>query len=117
MSLRRIGILSLLLVMTGCAARSASLVSRHNDEAALLPIPADLQEDIGRAERIGLQLYLLDKAAWIATDVLREHVGKLEDAGIGGYLPLREGDDEGHDKDRFWSCSSAKTIQERSPTR
>ena len=93
----------LLFMFAGCAASPAPGRSQPNQDQhrSELPIPTDLQEHIERAEQIGVQLYLLDKAAAIGTDVLRDKLGNLESQGLGGYLPLREGDEQGRDKDSF----------------
>lgn len=97
--LRRVAALSILALMSACVAPSASVRLQHVEEPQ--PIPADLLEQVGRAERMGFELHIFDKATWIATDVFQEHVGSLQAAHIGGYLPLREGDDEGRAKDSF----------------
>jgi len=93
----------LLLMLAGCTASVLPPRSqqKQSEERFELPIPTDLREHIERAEQVGRQLYLLDKVAAIGTDVLRERLGKLEGAGLEGYLPLREGDDEGRPKDSF----------------
>lgn len=92
-----------LLVLAGCAASSSAPRSQAGAfaERAELPIPEDLRREIELAEAIGVELYLLDHVAAIGTDVLREKVGAIEGLGLGGYLPLREGDDTGQMKNSF----------------
>jgi hypothetical protein len=60
-----------------------------------------LRDEIAKASAIGSQLYVLDKVAAIGTDVLLANVKDVEGQGLAGYLPLREGDDEGRPKDSF----------------
>src|SRR5574337_67543 len=65
------------------ASMCRSVGSVHPQDAeSPLPIPADLREQVEHAERMGFDLYIFDKAAWIATDGLQEHVGNLQNAGI-----------------------------------
>ena len=55
---------------------------------ARAPIPADLRQQVARASEIGKQLYFLDKAAAIGTDVLLQHVSNPGKRGLAGYLSL-----------------------------
>lgn len=52
------------------------------------PIPLDLRQQVARASDIGKQLYFLDKAAAIGTDVLLERVSDPEKRGLADYLSL-----------------------------
>jgi hypothetical protein len=65
------------------------------------PIPSDLSANIARSVEIGKQLYVLDKVAALGTDVLFANEQHPEKQGVVGYLPLREGDDEGRPRDSF----------------
>jgi hypothetical protein len=102
-----------LALASGCAAPAARVPSQSSQADRFLPIPADLRERAELAEDIGAQLYVLDKAAWIATDVLEAKVGNLETAGIGGYLPLREGDSTGKPVDSFIVSFFSSTARDR----
>lgn len=66
-----------------------------------IPIPAALVPHVRQAEEVGRFLYVQDKAAAAATDVLREKIGDLRKSNLGGYLPLRERDDNGRPKDSW----------------
>jgi hypothetical protein len=61
-----------------------------------LPIPSDLQPHIERALALGQEIYEHDWASARGTDVLVERLGTLEGKGLGGYLSVRAGDDEGN---------------------
>ncbi len=50
---------------------------------------------------MGRQLYELDKVSAIATDTLIERVPNFRDAGVAGYLPVREASGDGRPKDSF----------------
>jgi hypothetical protein len=95
-------LMSAALATLGCATAPAA--NRPDDKASVpeeLPIPHDLRDHIGRSSAIGRQLYVLDKVAAIGTDVLVENIKTLEGKGLGGYIPLREGTDEGALKDSY----------------
>jgi len=66
-----------------------------------MPIPADLRDEIRHAEDIGRQLYVLDKVAAIATDVLVARVPNFRDDKLAGYIPSREGTEDGRPKDSY----------------
>ncbi|MBN2319960.1 MAG: hypothetical protein JXR49_12815 [Acidobacteria bacterium] len=46
-------------------------------------------------------IYLLDKVAALATDSLLEHVSDPKNTGVAGYLPFREGTEDGKPKDSY----------------
>lgn len=99
MSPSRCVLLVSVLVASACAPASPS---RPGPRVATppLPIPPDLREEVQFAEEIGHELYLLDKAAAIATDVLAaEHKGFGE---LGGYLPFQAGDESGRPQAAFY---------------
>jgi hypothetical protein len=58
------------------------------DVANPLPIPEDLRAEVEDARRLGTLIYLHDRAAAIATDVMFAHIRSPEAYGIGGYLTL-----------------------------
>ena len=66
-----------------------------------LPIPVDLAQHIQESIAIGRELYFLDKASAIGTDVLRENVPEPGTRGLGGWLTVRNGDDHGKVLDSF----------------
>lgn len=96
----------LVILIGGCAAPTSerkpalppivSIVS-----APEVPIPENLREPVKRAEDIGRQLYYLDKVTAMGTDALLERIGRSGTKGLGGYLPLREVDEEGRPKDSW----------------
>ena len=45
--------------------------SKPADVPAVKPVPAELQAAVTRAEFLGRELYLHDRAAWLATDAMR----------------------------------------------
>jgi hypothetical protein len=60
-----------------------------------LPIPADLAPQVQEAIDLGRQLYVLDKASAIGTDALRENVPDFASRGLGGWITLQNGDEQG----------------------
>lgn len=60
-----------------------------------------MREQVRRSEEIGRQIYLLDKASAIATDVLMARVPDFRNKNLGGYLPFREGDEAANLKPSF----------------
>src|SRR6187551_3673860 len=63
--------------------------------AAVAPMPPDLQAPVAQSCAIGRELYALDQAAAIGTDVLRANVPEPQRGGVAGYIPLQEGDATG----------------------
>ena len=95
-----------LVLLVGCASSpnprpAGSPPASTSETASDMPMPPDLVEDVKRSSEIGRQLYLLDKAAAIGTDVLLANVPDAQSRGIAGYLPLREGDATGRPVDSF----------------
>jgi hypothetical protein len=92
-----------LLAFSGCspAPNQAGATSAEGVPDKEQPIPADLKPLVERSIQIGVQIYLLDKAAAIGTDVLLANVKDPETKNLGGYLPFREGDDAGKPLDSY----------------
>jgi hypothetical protein len=91
----------ILLLTLGCVASPPPLPSLGKGVAHELPIPQDLREQIRRSCEIGRQIYVLDKVAAIGTDVLLENVKDVRSLGLGGYLPVQEGDEDGKPRQSF----------------
>jgi hypothetical protein len=53
-------------------------------------IPDDLHEQVELARKIGVNLYLQDKASAIGTDVMLAHLSPAERSALRGYLTIRE---------------------------
>ena len=100
-SMRTILLGMTLLLTLGCATAPERPPSKGKSVAHQLPIPQDLREQIRRSCEIGRQLYVLDKVAAIGTDVLLENVKDLQGRGIGGYIPVQEGDEDGRPRQSF----------------
>ena len=66
-----------------------------------LPIPSDLAPHIAESIELGRQLYFLDKASAIGTDVVRDQVPDFGSRGVGGWLTVRMADDAGKPADAF----------------
>ncbi len=65
----------------------APTTARAEDDDAPKPIPAELQAAVTRAEFLGRQLYLHDRAAWLATDaMLADKRAKALKTRIGGWV-------------------------------
>ena len=62
----------------------AAITGSDPPAAADRPIPADLVEAVGRAERVGRALYEQDQVSAVGTDVLIENLGSLRNKNIGG---------------------------------
>lgn len=60
--------LLLSIILLGVAPLAAQ--SKAGEPPAGMPVPADLQPAVTRAEFLGRQLYLHDRAAWLATDAM-----------------------------------------------
>jgi hypothetical protein len=82
------------LPTVGCAANTPAASHAPPPPAAAAPpvekVPPELRADIERAERLGRQIYLYDKASAIGTDALLEKMKSLDGLHLGGYLPLLE---------------------------
>ena len=61
--------------------------SKESAPSAETPVPADLQAAVTRAEFLGRQLFLHDRAAWLATDAMLadKRMRPLQDR-IGGWI-------------------------------
>jgi len=88
-----------LLVVGSCASSQKSV--EVPTARASLSVPKDLHADVELATAVGRQLYVLDKVAAIGTDVVLTKVPDLGSRGLGGYIQLREADEDGHPKDSF----------------
>jgi hypothetical protein len=66
-----------------------------------LPIPADLAPHIQESIELGLQLYFLDNASAVGTDVVVANVPNLRERGVGGWLTLRSADESGQPTPSF----------------
>jgi hypothetical protein len=94
----------LLLVGCGPSASSpppASSPPAKSGESEGMPMPPELVADVERSCVIGRQLYVLDRAAALGTDVLMANVPDAQSRGVAGYLPLREGDASGRPVDSY----------------
>jgi hypothetical protein len=68
--------------------------------AALLAVPADAAPKLSKDEQAKLEaiaergrlIFELDRAAWVATDDLREQLPNFAEAGVRGYVIEREAD-------------------------
>jgi hypothetical protein len=63
-----------------------------------LTIPSNLRIHVEQSEAIGGMLYLQDKASAIGTDVMLENTTEDERRPIGGYLTMRESEEDGTPK-------------------
>ncbi len=100
---KRIAIACILLSANLISASFVCAQSSEEPAAALkeLPIPVELKDEITRISEVGKMIYVLDKAAAIATDSLLEHVADPKKAGVAGYLPFLEGTEDGTPKDSY----------------
>lgn len=102
----RVAAAALVTLLCACATTPAPSPAPAANDAkpatpTTLPIPEDLRVSIQRARDIGSQLYILDKVAAIGTDVLMERVPDFRAKNLGGYLPVREADDDGRPTDAY----------------
>lgn len=93
-TMRELGVIFVTVVLAGCATTQSS-GSPTQGSRGRLAVPAELQPRIEQSIALGREIYLQDKAAAIGTDVLIDRLGSLEDKGLGGYLTVRESDDDG----------------------
>lgn len=63
------------------------------------PIPEDLRGAVEQSVKLGVALYIHDKAAAIGTDVLQENAKSLGELSLGGYLTMQEADEQGTPRD------------------
>lgn len=66
---------------------TAPAQAQDKDDDAPQPIPAEMQPAVTQAEFLGRQLYLHDRAAWLATDAMLadKRMRKLQKS-VGGWL-------------------------------
>jgi hypothetical protein len=55
-----------------------------------MTIPDDLRGQVEFARRLGVNLYLQDKASAIGTDAMLAHVSSIDRRALGGYFTVRE---------------------------
>jgi hypothetical protein len=94
--------LACVLVVGSCAAPSATKAPSGGPVGQRSAIPADLKGAVELSSAIGAELYLQDKASWIGTDAMLEKIGAEDREAIGGYVTIRDGDEEGRPKSS-WS--------------
>ncbi len=70
MPLRRLMFATLVSIALLAMLTTAPAHAQDKDDDAAQPIPADLQPAVTQAEFLGRQLYLHDRAAWLATDAM-----------------------------------------------
>jgi hypothetical protein len=82
-----------ILILFGLQACAA----RPKPEPAYRPIPTDLQQQIQRSIDFGRRIYFQDRVSAIGTDVVFANISESEKAGLGGYLTVRDGYDDGRE--------------------
>lgn len=118
-ALTRALFLSLLMpVSMSCASaqpRTSATSARTNAQpkASEPEIPADLRQEIARACAIGRELYVFDKVSALATDVLVAEVPDFASRGVGGYIPMQEGDASGQPTASFLVTFFTRTLPPR----
>lgn len=70
MSLRRWMFAPLVSIALLAMLVTAPTHAQDKDDDAPQPIPAEMQPAVTQAEFLGRQLYLHDRAAWLATDAM-----------------------------------------------
>jgi hypothetical protein len=96
-AMRRL-LVGLCILAFACGHKAASAPEQTRAvERRTFPIPDDLKAKVELSSRLGAALYLQDKAAAIATDVMFENLPKIgmRSAGIAGYLALQDGTEDG----------------------
>lgn len=61
-----------------------------------LPIPSDLVAEVEQARALGSRLFVLDSSTAVAWDALEAELGPLQQAGLGHFLAVLGGDQEGN---------------------
>jgi hypothetical protein len=77
------------------ATRTPPAARADAERERSLPTPPELAPKIEESVEYGYAIYLQDKASAIGTDVLVGKLGSLEGHGLGGYITIREGTEEG----------------------
>ncbi|WP_417230206.1 hypothetical protein [Brevundimonas sp.] len=71
----------------GLPAHGLAQAPSSRDDGARLPDPVPIEEwTTDKVSRIGLEMYRLDRAAWLATDALRETITAQELTTVRGWL-------------------------------
>ncbi|MBC8133132.1 MAG: hypothetical protein H7X95_09140 [Deltaproteobacteria bacterium] len=93
---------AIVAVVVGCAtAPPKNVRTSEGPQPGNLAVPADVRAHLRNVESLGRQLFMLDKVSAIASDLLMARVPAVRDGGLAGYLPIREGDDQGRLKNSF----------------
>jgi hypothetical protein len=104
---RSLGLVGIAALAVGCASGTAATPAssgaprKEPGGERSLPIPADLAPHVAESIEIGRDLYLLDKASAIGTDVALAKVPDFHQRGVGGWLTVQEADDAGTPTDGF----------------
>jgi hypothetical protein len=96
---------ALLTSVIACAHRPPPKQESFDEQIrrATRPTPADLQDEVTRAEQLGELLHTYDAVAWLATDAMLES-SKSEAPSVGGYLVLPEGDETTGQPSGVWQA-------------
>jgi hypothetical protein len=82
---------SLLLALFGCGSSGGPPPAKPPAPPPST-VPADLRAEVAHAEKLGQDIFLQDKAAAIASDVLLANVPSPQDHDLRGYLTMIESD-------------------------
>lgn len=103
-----------ILVLGACAGTSATKAPGGGAGGQSVAIPADLAGAVELSSKIGVELYLQDKASWIGTDAMLEKVAPGDREAIGGYITIRDGEINGRPKPSwsviFFSREDSPTV-------
>lgn len=105
--------LAWILVVGSCAVQPATQAPSRRPVQPRPAMPADLKEAVELSSAIGTELYLQDKASWIGTDAMLETVSTEDRKAIGGYVTIREGDDDERPKPSWSVIFFSKEIPAR----
>ncbi len=86
---------ALLWVMVSCTTPKIKNDTIHSET------PPEYGPQIKLAQSIGSALYILDKASAIGTDVMMENVSDYKEKSLGGYVTLREANEDGTPIDSY----------------
>lgn len=105
---------------TSCATKPAPrspAPASATETPRTLPIPPDLETKVQLSIEYGRSLYFTDKASAIGTDVMMDNVSPAERSGLGGYLTIRDGTEEGEPLPAytvlFYTADEARFIKYR----